>query len=224
MINIQSIQDEVLALHPNHIHYNKPIYQPAELTYWSRLLPWLKEYIETNDVINCIDIGCMCGTLLLYTKTINANINLYAHNLIKFLSDEFINKYDVQFHTGNIELQPFHFKEKFDIIIMTEIIEHFKYNIIPTLTKVVEHLSDNGRLYITTPDANSPIWGKIPKYQSYKDMPYPIDNEEFIDDLGHEYQFVEQELRDIFEECGLIVTQFSNNNYNFNFELMKRGT
>lgn len=222
-MDIQLIQDEVLALHPNHIHYNKHIYQPAELTYWSRLLPWIENYIENNKVNNCIDIGCMCGTLLLYVKTINPNIDLYAHNLIKFLSDEFITKYNVKFHKDNIELQPFYFQDKFDIIIMTEIIEHFKFNIIPTLTKVVEHLSDNGRLYITTPDANTPIWGRLSKYQSYKDMSPPTDSCEFIDDFGHEYQFVEQELRDIFEECGLAVTQFSNNNYNFNFELMKRG-
>ena len=217
---INRIQTEIELLHPNHIHYND-YYKVAELGYWSCIPPWIEKYIKENKVNNCIDIGCMVGTLLLYVKNLQPNCDLYACNLIKFLSNEYIEKYNVKFTDTNIELQPFPFDTKFDVIIFTEIIEHLKCNPIHTLKKIKEHLSQNGRLYLSTPDSES--WGKLNKYNDYKEMPVPTNSNEFIDDLGHEYQFNKEEMYEIFAECGLEVVNFNlsswGNYKHLNFEL-----
>jgi SAM-dependent methyltransferase len=220
-IVMTEVQRNMLELHPNHIHYNEG-YCNSELHYWTPIMRLLRKRIEEGKVERCLDIGCMVGTLLAYAKTLNPKIDVYSYNLIKFISDECMKKYDIKFHQGNIETQPFYYEGKFDVIIMTEIVEHFKWNIVPTIIKVVEHLSDDGVLYISTPNAANPEWGRLGKYNSWKDIPQPIINDVFVYDLGHEYQYLLDEMLEVFDQCGLEVSSLDYVWYNFNFELKKK--
>jgi predicted SAM-dependent methyltransferase len=50
---------------------------------------------------------------------------------------------------------------------MTEVLEHLNFHPVPTLKKVYNLLSENGALYLSTPDAYE--WGKVNKYyQGYR--------------------------------------------------------
>ena len=90
-------------------------------------------------------------------------------------------------------------------IILTEILEHFNYNPVPTLKKIRNLLTENGRLYLSTPDASQ--WGRVTKYYStISDMPAPRRGLPLFD--AHIYQYKKQELLNILISAGFVIQRF----------------
>lgn len=117
---------------------------------------------------------------------------------------------------GIVESNEIVFHQQYDIIIMTEVFEHFVANPVPTMKKIASALKDNGRLYFTTPN-----WGHLNLYDTWEKMK---SFEEFssIDEyydmyIGHMYQYSKDELINIFEQSGLSVVKYElsdGNNHN----------
>lgn len=203
LAEIQKCQEEIANLSPSPYYLSN--YMPAEQNYWRCLPKWIYEDRKNHKTEKCLDIGCAYGTLALFCKKIlNCEVyctDVYGSNLSKSL----IEKYNFIFCENNIETNQFPWDITFDTIIFTEVLEHFNFHPVPTFKKIHELLNENGRLYISTPDASQ--WGKDKNYYpSYTKMPYPKKGVSIVDD--HIYLFEKQELIDILEEAGFKIEKF----------------
>ncbi|MCM1120966.1 MAG: class I SAM-dependent methyltransferase [Eubacterium sp.] len=114
---------------------------------------------------------------------------------------------------GMIEEPGYRINKKFDIIVMTEVMEHFSANPKVTICKIADMLKENGELYLSTP-----AWGHLPIYDTYEDIPDFSSLEEYkAAYIGHSYQYTRGELEEIMDECGLKIERYAlteGNNHN----------
>jgi SAM-dependent methyltransferase len=196
MITIPEVQDIIMQNNP-HGYYH--IYNQYEELYWGKILEWI---LELKSVRNILDIGCAYLSLGLFSK-LNHNAELYAIDFVQYASNELINKYNINYKISNIELDEFPWNTKFDQINITEVLEHLRYSPLYTLNKLKDLLTDNGVIFMSTPDSES-SWGKVTKfYNTWEDMPYPDKNIILPDE--HIYTFALSELLSIFYIVGLKV-------------------
>lgn len=119
---------------------------------------------------------------------------------------------------GEIERNKFHLpKKKYDLIIMTEVFEHFILKPLKVMQKIHDLLADEGVLILTTPN-----WGHVHIYERWEDMPEDeqINDEKYERMLKceHVYQYEKKELEDIFRQCGFEVVKYKisdSNNHNY---------
>jgi len=193
---ITDCQEEIVQTEPQP-HYLSA-YKNEEMLYWKNIPMWFYEDSLKNKIENCLDIGCAYGTLSLFAKKL-FNCESYLIDFVDlYLSKKLVEDNGFHFKVNNIELDPFPWKETFDRIIFTEVLEHFNFHPVPTLKKIRSLLNGKGILYLSTPDAVQ--WGKVTKYYSdYYDMPTPND---------HVYQFNKDELFDVLEQSGFEIDKF----------------
>lgn len=126
---------------------------------------------------------------------------------------------------GEIEKAHFYLPEKkYDLIIMTEVFEHFVLNPLRVMQKIQDSLTDQGILILTTPN-----WGHVHIYERWEDMPEDgqISDEKYEQMLKceHVYQYGRQELEDIFGQCGFEIVKYKiSDSNNHNYMLKKRKT
>lgn len=203
MEEILNCQKEIKELDPHPYYLER--YQKEELFYWFHIPKWIYEDSLKHRIVRCLDIGCGYGTLVLFCKKV-FKCEVYCTDIVDtFLSKSLVDKYNIIFKVNNIELDSFPWKLNFDIIIFTEVLEHLNFHPIPTLKKIRNLLSENGRIYLSTPDGSK--WKRITKYyNSYDKMPYPRKGLSLIDD--HIYIYTENELFDILNASKLQVEKF----------------
>lgn len=114
---------------------------------------------------------------------------------------------------GVIESPGYRISKKFDIIVMTEVMEHFSANPRTAVRKIADMLKEDGEIYLSTP-----AWGHLPIYDTYYDIPDFTSMEEYkASYIGHSYQYTRQELERILDECGLRMDKYAltdGNNHN----------
>ncbi len=196
---ITRCQDEILEL-GTHPHFDQ--YRREEMLYWLPVTRLLQEHHAVHPVTSCLDIGAAYGTLALYCKR-KFGCSVYCIDFVDhFIGQGLLEKHGFHFAHNNIELDKIPWHIEFDVILLTEVLEHFNFNAVPTLQKTRNMLSDGGKLFISTPDASE--WGTIDKYHSsYNELPEPDPEKNIVDD--HVYIFNRNELLTIFQESGLHV-------------------
>ena len=106
---------------------------------------------------------------------------------------------------GMIEEPEYRIDKKFDIIVMTEVLEHFSANPRVSICKIADMLKEDGVIYLSTPN-----WGHLPIYDTYYDIPDFADVEEYkASYIGHSYQYTRTELEQILDECGLKIDKYA---------------
>ena len=190
-------------------HY-APLYRLDEQGYWLHVPRWLcDDYgprADRGEKLKCLDVGCAYGTLLLYAAKM-FHCEPYAVDFVRYLDPTLVEDYGIHYQINNIEREPFPWDVQFDAIVITEVLEHFNFNALPTLKKLRALLAPGGRLYLSTPDASQ--WGRQTKYYScYAKLPMPSADPAFpvIDD--HVWQFNEAELRELVGAAGFRVVRF----------------
>ncbi|CAG0987821.1 hypothetical protein ANRL3_02560 [Anaerolineae bacterium] len=195
-------QDRVAATGPNP--YYLSAYRAAERAYWSKIADWMREDAALAPPRRCLDVGCAYGTLLLYAQAL-ADCEVYGLDFLDcYLSPALAADAGIRFAVGNIELDPLPWPGPFDWIVFTEVLEHLNFQPLPTLLKLSSALSEDGRLYLSTPDAAQ--WGSTFKYyRRLADIPWPEESLRpgIVDD--HVWQYTEQELFGVIEAAGLRV-------------------
>jgi 2-polyprenyl-3-methyl-5-hydroxy-6-metoxy-1,4-benzoquinol methylase len=100
-----------------------------------------------------LDIGCAFGTMAAFCSRLG-----YSASATDFVSEEVFlgektrSRYGIVFSKVEIEKEPLPFKEKeFDLVTMTEVLEHFQFQPMDVLAKVRYVVKDEGLLLITTP-------------------------------------------------------------------------
>ena len=119
---------------------------------------------------------------------------------------------------GMLEVDDDLLKQKYKLIVLTEVFEHFVLNPLNTIEKLSNALEEDGRIVLTTP-----AWGHQGPYDSWKDIPdyiniSGIDRYYELMKLGQVYQYDKNELDDIFEKAGLCVEKYrvsDRNNHNY---------
>jgi len=193
-----------------------------EIHYWIHIAEWLSEESKRRDVSNVLDIGGAYGTLSVYCQKLFGNEIYCSDFMDEYLSRQLIEKYNIHFKVNNIELDPLPWDRKFDMIIFTEILEHLNFHPVPTLRKIRDSLSDDGVLFLSTPDASQ--WGRVTKYyQSLSEIPEALRGQPVIDD--HVWQYEKSELLDVVDAAGFKVLKFAYSpgllNRHFNLMLAK---
>jgi 2-polyprenyl-3-methyl-5-hydroxy-6-metoxy-1,4-benzoquinol methylase len=176
-------------LENTHNGYYAKAYKDEEYKYWDALYHWM--VANKPKLESCLDVGCAYGTWLAIVKQMSPNCKLHGIDFVSgFMQCKMIDALNLNFKVCNIQTDEIPFTNKFDMVLLTEVLEHFNYLCIPTLTKIVNQIADNGYLLLSTP--NSTYWEQI-NYDHYSDL--PLTNDEYLD--GHVYQFSIDEIIEI---------------------------
>lgn len=146
-----------------------------------------------------LDAGCAYGTLsYIFAK---AGMDVTALDVMPELHNkEFFKQNKIKFEKKNLETDEI--TGSYDIILLTDVLEHFNYNPLPVMQK----LRKVGRsIIISTPareaDFVMPETAKYKDYINWKQIPYFKKGEyRFIDSHHHTYTF--WELKELLKESG----------------------
>jgi SAM-dependent methyltransferase len=213
------IQDEI-AKADGLTGYYATVYRNEERSYWSKIPLWMQQDAGGRRVKRVLDIGCGYGTLLtLATKIYRAPG--YCWDVAEHLRPAVRSTFGLAFQRGNAELDPVPWKGTFDVIVMTEVLEHFNFQPVPTLRKIGNALAPGGILFLSTPDSKE--WGvDIKYYKRLSDLPIPTSGKQIVDD--HIWQYSLDELRHVVQQAGFSIErlEYSGSPRHFNARLTKR--
>jgi SAM-dependent methyltransferase len=227
MVVIRQAQDEVAAV--SDPHYTEE-YRSQETHYWAPIARWLYQRSEETDAIRALDAGCGSGTLAAYMSRIfgspTMSLDMLSRRSTTALSDRGV----IRFEACNIEMEPIPFQGPFDIVVLTEVLEHLNFHPVPTLIKLRDSIAVDGRIYLSTPDAAE--WGRVTTYYpDLESMPSPAEAKSeiesgrrtYFDD--HIWQYDESELMDVIARSGLEVLRLEYSpgvlHRHFNLELAR---
>jgi SAM-dependent methyltransferase len=128
-----------------------------ELTFWKPFIRIIRERSRNQRDIaikRCLDVGCLYGTLLIYTSKLGWIP--YGVDLENRISPSLMKKYSINYVLTNVELQGIPWQHKFDMILFTEILEHLNFNPLPLLSEIRNRINQDGILLLSTPDRD--IW------------------------------------------------------------------
>jgi len=164
---------------------------------WHLVYEWF--FMEFAGVgISMLDIGPGFGV---FSNSIKKLVNLSIDWIDFRTSDEIPRESIENIFVANIETEKILKKDKYDAIVMTEVIEHFNYNPLPTLVKIKGLLKEDGVLFISCPH-----WHRHYSYQTWRDMPQPGTDLPFKFH-GHVYEYTHDELLEICGEAGLRIVR-----------------
>ncbi len=202
---------EITALQ-NHIArfdthgYYAAVYRQTEHFCWSHLPGWMREDAAKRRVESVLDAGCGYGTLLAFAaKTYGAKG--YCIDVNDYLWPEIASAYGLSFHRGNLELSEIPWShQKFQVVILTEVLEHFNFNPLPTLCKLRDAMAPDGVLFLSTPDAGD--WGRTHRYyRRFSDLPMPTPGTPHIN--GHIWIYNKKELLTVLKQAGFAVVRLA---------------
>ena len=205
MIKFQECQDLLTSSEGINLYYQHA-YRETELSYWVHIPKWIMDMKDGgHNVRRCLDIGCAYGTLAVYCRNL-IGCEVYATDMMStYMSQKMAKENNITFFEHNIELDEFPWVKdtKFDIVIFTEILEHLNLYPVPTLRKIRSLLSENGRLFLSTPDSAS--WGITTKYySSLAEIPISkTEGQKLVDD--HVWHYSRDELLYVLEESGFSI-------------------
>ena len=184
--------------------YYATTYRASETRYWVNLPGWMRADAASHRVQRVLDIGCGYGTLLAFAAELH-HAEPYCMDVIHYMP-EFGKSRGFHFLQGNIQLDPIPDPGIYDVIIMTEVLEHFNFDPLPTMKRIHDALAPDGIFYLSTPDARD--WGRQTKYYSHlKDLPPASREAKFIDD--HIWIYDKSEIMSLVAKAGFRMEHFA---------------
>lgn len=144
----------------------------------------LQKIEPRNKDDKILDLGCGTGLLMMAIQKLGYN-NVFGCDIDKHQVEE-AKKYNLNVVCKNCVDFLKDTEEKFDVIYFSDVLEHLEKNEqIEILRLIFSHLTDNGFLYIRTPNANSPLF---PNFR--------------YDDWTHTIVFTEESLTFLLKSAG----------------------
>lgn len=206
---------------PGHYYtttYSRPEH---ELSYCGKIPSWMEEHLPTlGRNANVLDIGPGYGTLLAFSKSLTGSKFAAGLDRLPLMSPEVRAYFSLDWLKGDAERgvigaqcviegrdvaeQLYSF---WDVVIMTEVLEHFNFHPLPTLKRIRLAVKKTGRIYLSTPDSAS--WGRCNHYTSLDEIPeynpaIHSYNTPMWED-GHVWQYNEAELLPLLTAAGFSV-------------------
>ena len=181
-------------------------YRQAETSYWQYLPAWMAAHSSkvVGHEARILDVGCGYGTLLTLAVEIYDGQGSCL-DIREYLPKAVREQYGLEFVKANAELDPIP-GGPYDVIIMTEVIEHFNFHPLPTLQKLHDALAPGGRLFLSTPD--SAQWGRLYDFhRSLDDIPLPPQANETRPKTTdeHRWMYSASEITGVLEAAGFQV-------------------
>jgi len=193
-------------------HYYTIRYHKEELMYCGQVPYWLTKHLDTYQntgrMPRVLDIGAGYGTLASLASVYGAVV--VTLDPVPAIPAEIIAEFGLVPITGDVEKDPLPL-DRYDAIIMTEVLEHFNYHPVQTMQKVKDSLRAGGKIFLSTPDAAS--WGRVQIYPNLDAIPVyseGIYNDTWRDE--HIWQYSRAELESVMITSGLKITQLAHSN------------
>jgi 2-polyprenyl-3-methyl-5-hydroxy-6-metoxy-1,4-benzoquinol methylase len=101
-----------------------------------------------------LDVGCAVG----FMSSVVSQLGFAVHCLdaARNIDDQVIRTFNLKFSECNVESKIIPYPDNtFDVVILTEVLEHFNYNPLVPLKEIRRVLKPGGRLFLTTPNIGS---------------------------------------------------------------------
>ena len=163
-----------LSFYDRYHQKNKDFYSPIKrnnFTYFYPLQYLHQEFTDFNN-LKVLDVACGVGALSFYFASLGAKIRGIdiSERAISICqkTQKFLSKEKNEFKKMNFEeisIEKFRSKEKFDLVLCSEIIEHVKDDDL-FLKKIHQQLKKGGILYLSTPSPENILYktGKLKKF------------------------------------------------------------
>jgi len=212
---LDTAQGILKSVYGPNSHYTTT-YSQYERGYWGQIPNWMGEFLSGHTNTQILDIGPGWGGLSCFTKLL-VPCDIIAIERKFYLTPLVTRLLDLSLINGDVERQAelLWLCAKFGCVIFTEVIEHLNFHPQPTLEMVHEIMLPGGRLYVSTPDANS-SWGKAPGQKDLDEAPkfdskvHSFDNPAWVDAHTHIYTTVE--LKGLLVACGFKIRRESSTN------------
>lgn len=193
---------EFIKLHIDSEYYNEK-YSKDEVKHWGPVLSWMimvSGLKKTEKQLRILDVGCGYGTLLGIAH--NLGFETYGIDFLPmgtYLSEETHKKYAIHFEQCNLEASPLPFSGPFDVVLLTDVLEHLNFQPATLLAKIRDVLKPDGCLMVTTP-ALGHGWQPEIHDMPFEEIPEYSPDVEYQD--RHMKIYSVEELKRLFESTG----------------------
>lgn len=179
----EKLEGEALTNYINsRIEAGNNIYKLVKRTFSCNKINFLKQFLNGNKQFSVLDVGCGVGGILVPFK--QAGFRCKGIDTPSFYTSVGKEKLGIDIEEGFLE--DIKIKEKYDIIILNHVLEHF-LNPIQELNEIRSILKDNGILYVEIPDLERPYnWTSLKYF--------------FL--LGHVFYYSPETLGILMNKCG----------------------
>lgn len=184
--------------------------------YWDVLLQIIYNVYRTKHNIEYFEAGPGIGIFSLCLKkildiditwlTIPDEEKLWLESREKSVLSLLKEKYGIKMVEGYLEIDSLdNISNKFDIVALTQVMEHFIFNPVNSLVKLKNLMKDDGIFALSVPE-------EVKHYnvESYKKMPFPenltkieIEKRTKINNFGHFHEYSYNEAMEVFAQSGL---------------------
>lgn len=179
-----------------------------------KILKYLYRYCEKEDHI--LDIGCYDGKILKELEN-KGYQNLYGSDFSEKSKLSFNNS-KIHFSLYDIENDKVPFNNKFDVVIYTDVLEHL-YSPERVLENIKHYLNDNGKIFISVPNAGFFLNGLLLSF-----FPSKLYFSTAFGPWDHIYHFTFYDIKRMSKKLGfkiLILEGGKMDNYIFNSGIKK---
>ena len=184
-------------------------YWSASSMYSKSICKWILEKCENKKQTGMLDIGPGAGLQSIAFKKL-LDVDITWMNLTDS-SNELTKKHGIKVIVGNVETDEIDIEERFDIIMLSQVLEHFHFNPVATMNKIKKWLKPDGTLYVGVPNVavtKGPSiydsWDEMPVYSPNSNLPELLES-----DYGeHVKEPTYDEMIHLFKEVDLYVDKF----------------
>jgi ubiquinone/menaquinone biosynthesis C-methylase UbiE len=148
-LSLEKAVSNALAMIGSSMEYPSSFYPRSSGRFWP-----LWRDLEQGSPGVLLDIGCGVGFMSAVVSQIGYAVDcLDASNNLK---EEVIQQFNLKFSECNVESAPIPYPDNtFDVVLLTEVLEHFNYNPLVPLYEIRRVLKPGGKLFLTTPNMAS---------------------------------------------------------------------
>ncbi len=220
---IAAVQAKLAEIYgPNH--YYTTNYTKHEESYWGHIPGWMEIHLmPMGRQARILDIGPGYGTLAAYASRLTGASVLLLDRM-PFINKDVRQEFGLVQFTGDVERQEMPASD-LDAVLMTEVLEHFNFKALPTLTKIRHAMTPQGFLFLSTPDSGS-RWGKTNTYSGIDMIPtFNPETDSYDKPVwkdGHIWQFSKDELESLLYYAGFTIKHmdYSASNGGIHFNLL----
>jgi len=175
-----------------------------------------EKLLKHKNAKKVLDIGALFGTMSVFLSKNGLQVTS-LDGYVDEIPDDIKLKYNLAFIFANLETEIYPPLPEcyFDLVVMSEILEHLNYNPIPVLLMIRKTLNRDGYLIINTPDDETYPQiqdGPVARRVHYFDIPL-YKNGLPRQSFPHSKQYKLDEFQNLLTDCGFKIKELSKFEY-----------